>query len=761
MKTLLLAFLLLPASVFAQGIARYDLPILPTTPSTAPIGSLPQVLAVTNATVSVCSYPATIVSGMCTNTITTYTDSTGATACPSTAQLTAPGTSVCTSTTGLQGALGFWYNGSAAHLTYTVKTPWGAFGPYDIAPSIGAAGNPSAPAYCIQFANSGASAFACDSLLTYNPTLHTITTQNGLCLTYGKWNVRCSGATGNGTTDDTANFQAGIDYANTNALDLYVPAGTYLITKSLDLCGLVGNPTAVCSVRVSNRGLRITGDSSSTSIIKAVLTEAYPVLDTAGSVYGWIEHIGMIDAAGNQATAGIYANDGGAPSPQGQQYGVKDDITISLTHSGTTTPGVVFATDQDYIGRFVNVTTLGSALILGNTLGTQTSLVSKFSTVVNDGGCTHMSIGSDSNFTSYNDSAIQFTSCADFDGGDNDYATTDGTGTNVLDFQGPEDTAVNIHGIRTEYHGSAGSAACALYISGAITGGFFGGVLTTSSTGTVICGSGAIIGTTLKVDDGGEGQLFNFSGPLQYDDLEVGFASQTPTPVMGTLSYAVPWDLRIRTGEVITQANMLAGFTGGVYGNVQLCGSDGCSWNGNILPFKINGLFTETGTSTFGGVAAPGNSSNFDQYGELTEVGNCGTLFSANVNAGITLGCLTNITNLTVTGTCTGCGGASQSVTIAPGSGTGSGATAVCKTGATCNTHGGEVTLTLGTTPSSNEVTVTTTPALPAQFNCTVNETGPAIAVAGPTGASTTVMTIGDAAVLTSGVVTYTYVCNQ
>src|SRR6185312_166195 len=123
MKRLILLLLLAPFAAFAQSPARYDLPVLITTPAQVPVGSLPNLLAVTNATIAVCGFPATMSNGMCTNTVTTYTDSTLNTACPSSSQLTAPGTTVCVPTTGLQGALGFWYDAAAnSHLTYTVKT---------------------------------------------------------------------------------------------------------------------------------------------------------------------------------------------------------------------------------------------------------------------------------------------------------------------------------------------------------------------------------------------------------------------------------------------------------------------------------------------------------------------------------------------------------------------------------------------------------------------------------------------------------------
>lgn len=140
-KLFLILALLSPILLSAQTPARFDLPVLTTTPSTTPPGDQPPLYAVINATVNVCGYPATMSGGVCTNKVTTYTDSTLSTACSPTAQLTAPGTSVCISTTGLQGALGFWYDSSQqTHMTYTISTKWGNFGPYDILPGGAALG---------------------------------------------------------------------------------------------------------------------------------------------------------------------------------------------------------------------------------------------------------------------------------------------------------------------------------------------------------------------------------------------------------------------------------------------------------------------------------------------------------------------------------------------------------------------------------------------------------------------------------------------
>jgi len=155
-KKLILLLLLSPLAA-AQIPARYDLPTVTTTSNPVPPGSLPNVLAVTNANVSVCGFPATITAGVCTNKIITYTDSSLSTPCPSTAPLTAPGSTACISTTGLQGTFGFWYNAATqTHITYTVKASWGTFGPYDILQS-GTGGN-SAPKVAYAATETGADA---------------------------------------------------------------------------------------------------------------------------------------------------------------------------------------------------------------------------------------------------------------------------------------------------------------------------------------------------------------------------------------------------------------------------------------------------------------------------------------------------------------------------------------------------------------------------------------------------------------------------
>ena len=173
----LFIWLMLAPALLAQTATRYDMPSLTTTPAQVPVGSLPQLLAVTNATIAVCGFPATMSGGVCTNTITTYTDSTEATACPATAQLVPAGTIICVSTTGLQGAFGFWYDSvTNPHVTWTVKTKYGNFGPYDIKGPIGSGGggggSPASPNLSCQLNNSGA--FGGSNVCTINPTASTV-----------------------------------------------------------------------------------------------------------------------------------------------------------------------------------------------------------------------------------------------------------------------------------------------------------------------------------------------------------------------------------------------------------------------------------------------------------------------------------------------------------------------------------------------------------------------------------------------------------
>lgn len=123
-------------TAFGQA-ARVDVPIQTSGPY-VPVagGSLPQTLWLANATVQICTHPATI--GNC-PAVTTYNDSNKDAACPATAPLVQLPGIQCTASTGSQANIGFWYTGGI--VDYLVTTAYGTFGPYTISPGSAGAGN--------------------------------------------------------------------------------------------------------------------------------------------------------------------------------------------------------------------------------------------------------------------------------------------------------------------------------------------------------------------------------------------------------------------------------------------------------------------------------------------------------------------------------------------------------------------------------------------------------------------------------------------
>jgi hypothetical protein len=137
-----LGLLFMCASAFSQEVrVDYSLQTYgPNVPSQS--GPLPQALWTANATVAICAHiqPASgqSYSHCVANPITTYTDSSGASTCPSTTPLVQlPGGS-CTSSTGPASNLGFWYAGGL--FDYYVVTVYGTYGPFTGPPGGGGGG---------------------------------------------------------------------------------------------------------------------------------------------------------------------------------------------------------------------------------------------------------------------------------------------------------------------------------------------------------------------------------------------------------------------------------------------------------------------------------------------------------------------------------------------------------------------------------------------------------------------------------------------
>jgi hypothetical protein len=157
MKMKLLVFVSFAVSLCAQGV-RFDSQAT-TISGSVPTGAYAPVLAVPGAVISVCA------NANCTIAATTYNSSALTTSCPTSAPLTAPGSTLCVSTTGQNGAFGFWY--PLSNVWYKIRLPNGTtYGPFAL--SAGIATSVASPTTSVQFNNSGV--FGGSANFTYNST---------------------------------------------------------------------------------------------------------------------------------------------------------------------------------------------------------------------------------------------------------------------------------------------------------------------------------------------------------------------------------------------------------------------------------------------------------------------------------------------------------------------------------------------------------------------------------------------------------------
>ena len=225
MRKILAALILaIPSILLAQGV-RIDLPLRASGPN-VPVqgGPLPQSLILANSKVSICVHPAPSL-GSCTP-VTTYTDATMATPCPTNTPIVQLPGSACVSSTGITGNLGFWYAGGT--VDYFVQSPYGTQGPFTttggttgpVGPSgpagptgpAGGAANISNQANGVVPLATGASTIAAQSHLDDGvTTANTITASRPmtgnmnhvLTVTAPPYNAKCDGS-----TDDATAIQA-------------------------------------------------------------------------------------------------------------------------------------------------------------------------------------------------------------------------------------------------------------------------------------------------------------------------------------------------------------------------------------------------------------------------------------------------------------------------------------------------------------------------------------------------------------------------
>lgn len=109
----------------------------------------------------------------------------------------------------------------------------------------------------------------------------------------GIYNVKQGGAKGDGVTDDTTAIQAGIDYARTNGVPIYFPAGTYKVTSGL-------NWTQWYGIEVLGDGCGNAGVAGSVAVSKIVSTGITNVChDFSGSSFGRIQGLAFTMSGGS------------------------------------------------------------------------------------------------------------------------------------------------------------------------------------------------------------------------------------------------------------------------------------------------------------------------------------------------------------------------------------------------------------------------------------------------------------------------------
>jgi hypothetical protein len=389
------------------------------------------------------------------------------------------------------------------------------------------------------------------------------------------------GAKGDNSTDDYTAIQSCIYYSNTHHTNIDVPPGNYIFKTGLWMCGTEANHNALCPSFVSSVILR--GHSQWDTTLVPDLTSAGIAVDDGSAYLNGLEEIAVSDeyVTTDHSTIGFVSAEGGAGggAPTNFLNHIFVDMQSSLAPGGAF--GVMYCgTDLDW-NNDVQVYSGNTSIIAGDYTGTAHGVVtSSYYTLDNSdgscngtGGMTHFSFGGNNQWTTYGGyPAAQLTGASDYNAVAQNYFTSDGTfasgSSGVVVFSGVLETAVSLLGIRTEYHGpntypSNTVSALWLNANAQISGGIITGILTTAQDGYLIGGVkgsvGEISNLIVKADDAGEAGLFNYSGNVIDSDLSLGFAPQSPTPVMGTLGWAS--GSRIMTGEPITPANMLAGIT--------------------------------------------------------------------------------------------------------------------------------------------------------------------------------------------------------
>lgn len=191
------------------------------------------------------------------------------------------------------------------------------------------------------------------------------------------YNALWYGCRGDGSTDNTAGdnpIQRWLD-SRKSGRTLYMPAGTYMVTKSLD-CTSPDFATAVAN------GVTLVGENELTTQILGELTEQFPVMDFAGSAYATVRNItiGTIQqSTTSQATcAALVCKAGTEGIGTGNSF-TAENVRFQVSFTGNSFAQaslVIFCSDEPYLKRSLM---LGQRATIG--IGKPSSVTSKFQTI--------------------------------------------------------------------------------------------------------------------------------------------------------------------------------------------------------------------------------------------------------------------------------------------------------------------------------------------------------------------------------------------
>lgn len=211
-------------------------------------------------------------------------------------------------------------------------------------------------------------------------------------------NVRQYGALGNGSHDDTAGLQRAFDAAKSDGRAVYMPAGDYMISDSLDI-------TAFRAGAWSREQFHLYGDGMEVTRIFCLTNSAsldgYPMLDGIGSMNIVIEDLGIFspDEDNTEPSCGILLGRrvdnagvwGGTSESAGEhminRVRVTGDFTISCVYTIAAEVCRYEGCDFGAFGSVDNATPFYAGANATNVLGSP--IISKYQTInsLGTGGC--------------------------------------------------------------------------------------------------------------------------------------------------------------------------------------------------------------------------------------------------------------------------------------------------------------------------------------------------------------------------------------